>query len=282
MVGSDNSSSEKFPSDSLPSHTPSGAPSVSPSSQAPSICPSRAPSASPSSAPSLQPTATDDCAAIGEGSLPFFLVNTRDPDEVIILALDKVPGGVQLFLTDQAWDGADLIRGELDEGVLMMTTPEEGIPAGLLFGYGPSVAHNERWTEDEGTFSLGLDGDNIFLYCLDRFNEIRFLSAFTNSGDWQQPNLDFAAYGRNSSALPESVENASLALPHLLNYHYNGPRDARIKLLQRSIFYPNEWEGSDELRYYVGEVEEEEGESSGVRASLLASLFLSGLVFVFY
>lgn len=69
---------------------------------------SEKPSAMPVTAPTMAP---DPCSSMSVGSFPFFLVNTVDPDEVVILALEKIPGGMELYLTDQAWDGIELVRG---------------------------------------------------------------------------------------------------------------------------------------------------------------------------
>jgi hypothetical protein len=37
------------------------------------------------------------CASIGEGNLSFFLVNTRNPDEVIFLALQDISAGMEIL-----------------------------------------------------------------------------------------------------------------------------------------------------------------------------------------
>lgn len=63
----------------------------------------------------------DDCTSIGEGSVPFFLVNTEEPDEVIFLALEKLPGNLELFLTDQAWNGTKLEENVPEEGTLFVS-----------------------------------------------------------------------------------------------------------------------------------------------------------------
>ena len=56
--------------------------------------PSLAPSSEPSPIPSTAPSRPEDpCASMKEGSLPFFLVNSEDPDEVVLLALDKIQEG---------------------------------------------------------------------------------------------------------------------------------------------------------------------------------------------
>lgn len=133
-----------------------------------------------------------------------------------------------------------------------MLTPEDGIPEGSLFGYGPQSLNEQLWTKDHGTFSLGLEGDNMFLYCLDFWNRIRFLSAFSNVGSWQSPFLDASVYGQNGSALPVVLRNNTITLPHKDNYYYNGERDARIQSLRRSIRDADQWVGDDSLRFSIG------------------------------
>lgn len=82
--------------------------------------------------PSQHPSATPDgCSTISEGALSFFLVNTVDPDEVVILALEKIAGGIELYLTDQAWDGEDLVRGEKNEGAVVVSLGVDRIGAAL-------------------------------------------------------------------------------------------------------------------------------------------------------
>jgi endonuclease I len=72
-------------------------------------------------ASTIAPTGTlDPCASIGEGNLPFFLVNTMNPDEVTFLALQAISGGLVLYLTDQAWTGRDLVNDVVDEGTVMV------------------------------------------------------------------------------------------------------------------------------------------------------------------
>ena len=132
-----------------------------------------------------------------------------------------------------------------------MLTPEDGIPAGSLFGYGPHSLNQQLWTKDQGTFSLGLDGDNIFLYCLDRWKRTRFLSGFSNTGSWKPPFLEESEYGQNSSSLAPSLTNNTVTLPHKKNYYYNGERDARIHLLRRNIRVADMWAGDDELRFSI-------------------------------
>jgi len=63
----------------------------------------------------------DPCASIGNGTLPFFLVNTKDPDEVIFLALEEIAGDLELYLTDEAWNGQDFVQDVPDEGAVVVS-----------------------------------------------------------------------------------------------------------------------------------------------------------------
>jgi hypothetical protein len=75
--------------------------------------------AEPSEAPTPSPTATpDECALILQGNIPFFIVNSRYPDEIILFSLDKIPGNMDLYLTDRAWNGKDFVDRAVDDGTV--------------------------------------------------------------------------------------------------------------------------------------------------------------------
>lgn len=72
----------------------------------------------PTSAPTASP---NHCVDMGRGNVPFFLVDTEDPDLIILLPMYDIPGGLELFLTDQAWNGTHLLEGDLkNEGTIMV------------------------------------------------------------------------------------------------------------------------------------------------------------------
>ena len=74
------------------------------------------------SAPTMSPTLSPDhCAEIGRGNLPFFLVNTQEPEEVLFLSLQKIHGNMELYLTDEAWNGREFIRDQPNEGTIMVS-----------------------------------------------------------------------------------------------------------------------------------------------------------------
>jgi hypothetical protein len=135
---------------------------------------------------------------------------------------------------------------------MQMITPEDGIEQGMLFGYGPSITYGGNWETASGSFSLGSEvGDNLFLYCIDADNKTKFLAGFSNTGNWSDPGLTPEAYGESMSALPEMLLNASIVLPHMNNYFYNGSREETINLLRADMLNPAPWVGNNERRFGV-------------------------------
>ncbi|CAB9498812.1 Endonuclease I [Seminavis robusta] len=203
--------------------------------------------------PTMAPTnMRNDCGSIQVGDVPVFLVNTKDPDEVVFLPMFDIPGGMELFVTDQAWNGTGLVTGVPNEGTMVMTTPEDGIEQGDLFGMGPGVDYGDTWSDVEGAFSLSTTfGDNVFLYCIDADGKMRFLAGFSNSGIWSSPGLSAEEYGEALTALPEQLDQGSIVLPHLENYFYNGSRNEATALLRADMLNPASWVGDNEGRYGV-------------------------------
>lgn len=134
-----------------------------------------------------------------------------------------------------------------------MTTPDEGIGQGVLFGYGgDGVKHGDQWIDETPGFSLNIaEGDNVFLYCIDADSKIRFLAGYSNYGNWSDMGLALEEYGEAQSALPEEIVRASIVLPHQDNYFYNGSRDETIFLLRADMLNPASWVGDNEGRFGV-------------------------------
>ena len=59
----------------------------------------------------------NDCDNINIGSIYFFFLNSVDPDEVGLFPFEDIPGGLDLYLTDNAWTGTEFQR---DEGTLQV------------------------------------------------------------------------------------------------------------------------------------------------------------------
>jgi endonuclease I len=63
--------------------------------------------------PTSAPTFSDnDCQMINPGDVVFSLVNSEDPDNVELFAFEDLPAGLELYLTDNAWDGLKFLNAE--------------------------------------------------------------------------------------------------------------------------------------------------------------------------
>ena len=53
-----------------------------------------------------------ECQFLNPGDILFNLVNSMDPDTVEFVTLEDLPGGLELYLTDNAWDGSTFLSNE--------------------------------------------------------------------------------------------------------------------------------------------------------------------------
>lgn len=198
--------------------------------------------------PTMSPTPTrNSCDMVNPGDVVFYVIEMDDPDGVGFLVLKDIVGGVDLYITDNAWTGTNFLA---NEGVLRLRVPEQGYKAGERFGFGPKYGYNQTWQPYEGLFSLGIGGDTLILYCLLSDETPKPILAFSNNGlasegGWMAPGLEPDAYGMEHSALPTNLVNASLAVPHFDNYYYDHLKEAKVDELRESMFNPDHWVGQD-------------------------------------
>ena len=187
--------------------------------------------------------ANDACSQLAPGDVFVYVVATDDPDGVGFLSLEEIPAGTELYMTDNPWTGTEF---EGDEGTVQLMV-NESIPAGTQFGYGFDYGANQNWTNYEGLFNLGVNGDSMFLYCIGINGTINPLVGFSNAGSWSEPGLLLSEYGSEQSALPDQLkEVGSVVLPHLDNYEYKGPQKLEKPELQKAMTDAENWEGTDE------------------------------------
>jgi hypothetical protein len=131
--------------------------------------------------------------------------------------------------------------------------PREGIQAGQSFGYGASSPFNSQWEAVEGTvFDLGINGDQLLVYCLNADDKPHFLWGFSYNGNWSEPGL--ADYGTNTSALPEALQTLGhTILPHKDNCLYNGTQSGRKTDLQAAFMNASNYDCSDEARFEIAD-----------------------------
>merc|ERR1712150_121407 len=129
-----------------------------------------------------------------------------------------------------------------------MTVPTGGIAAGTVFGFGDSsLMYNNIWSTQSGSFSLSASGDSIIVYCLDSSTaDFNFLTALSyKASTWNDPNLSSSDYGSGGSALPLSLVDSSISLPHYDNYVYEGITSGSATALKSALTTSSNWVGSN-------------------------------------
>ncbi|KAG7369396.1 hypothetical protein IV203_032139 [Nitzschia inconspicua] len=196
--------------------------------------------------PSSTISSLNDCDNLTIGEFTFLLVSSSDPfDEISFFGFQDLPGNLNLYLTDNAWTGDSFATAE---GVMMLTTPPEGIPAGITVGLGPAETvyqYGRSWQSVQGVFALSTEGEQVFLYCLDGSNQPRPIAAISYNGPFLPPNLP--DYGFNTSAVPQELvdANATIVLPHEHRWQYIGPKLLEINELKAAIQdTETNWEGT--------------------------------------
>lgn len=137
---------------------------------------------------------------------------------------------------------------------LQYKIPETGIASGVQFGmFGEGL--KEWGVHEDTTFALNPKGDNLFLYCLNQYNEPHFVFGISYgnhtwsengvlSGDSSNP-----FWGLEQSALPEELMGVgSIELPGYGNWRYVGPSGLSVDRMKSSFSNSSHWEGSD-LRF---------------------------------
>lgn len=134
------------------------------------------------------------------------------------------------------------------------TIPDEGIKAGQAFGLGGESPFNANWEmltdEGGGLFDLSVEGDQIFIYCLDADDLPNIIWGFNYNGAWSEAGLE--DYGSDKSALPTELENlGSNSLPHADNCVYSGELTGRKAELQVLFMNSTNWKCLDESRIEI-------------------------------
>jgi endonuclease I len=63
--------------------------------------------------PTPAPTAVlNECSQLAPGDVFIYVVESDDPDGVGFMALEPIPGGLELYMTDNPWNGYDFVGNE--------------------------------------------------------------------------------------------------------------------------------------------------------------------------
>mmetsp|Transcript_1069 Transcript_1069/g.1693 ORF Transcript_1069/g.1693 Transcript_1069/m.1693 type:complete len:773 (-) Transcript_1069:152-2470(-) len=211
------------------------------------------PTGTPTTSPTPSPTTPDlgTCKGLLAGDIMIAGFNSDNPDTVGLVALQDIPTGVELYLTDAAWTGSEFTTGE---GKQKLVFSENGLATGTVFGFGGTDANlpmSSSWVSaSSSSFLLSASSDNIFLYCIDSDGTSpRFLSALTYSTSaWVVTGSISASESHLPSTLPS---NTVITLPHKDNYIYSGPRTGTQSQLLQSLSDTNYWTGKNSVRLAV-------------------------------
>lgn len=178
----------------------------------------------------------DDSIVLRPGDVMVVALHADNPDVVALVALADLPQGTKIYITDNAWTGSSFLD---NEGTLSLTLGSR-LPSGTVFGYGDGMQFGNSWKSADNGFSLTASGEQILVHTYDG-DDLVHLSGISFSGDWEDgTDLDSA-----SSALPESIEDFAVTVPHFDNVIYRGPTQGKRNDLLSFIVDPNNWEGSN-------------------------------------
>jgi hypothetical protein len=127
--------------------------------------------------------------------------------------------------------------------------PDGGISSGASFGYGDGLKLGNEWSTFEGIFSLGTEGEQIFLFCYTGGGTVHPLAALSYNGPFSTPGLP--SYMFNESAVPDGLENATIVLPRKKNWAFNSPTTGTREQVRPLFLDPGKWQGSDDFPYKV-------------------------------
>lgn len=199
-----------------------------------------------------QDSSISSTGQLNSGDVMVFAVHSDNPDLVALVALEDVPAGIQIHITDNSWNDATF-SFRTNEGTLTLKVPQVGIAQGTVFGYGPpdEILYGDQWTSlTDAGFSLSAEGDTVLVYWTDDDKEdsersstssiIHHLGALSFNGPWTTASVDTA-----SSALPKELIEFSTTLSHADNVAYTGSMIGTKTTLQAALQDPSNWSSSN-------------------------------------
>lgn len=202
------------------------------------------------------PSSSSSCGQLSPGDIQVIRFTSDNPDVIVLVAMEDLPEGLELYMTDNAWTGSGF---EGNEGTVKMRLMEL-VPQGSVFGYGTddyqSILYGDSWESvGNGAFALATAGDSVVLYCIDEEgpNVYHHLGGFI-SGTWT------AAGVEQDSTTSESYKPDSLSQIGAMeisggwdNLVYSGPTIGTKANLGMDLMDSRNWQGSNSERLiYTG------------------------------
>jgi hypothetical protein len=150
--------------------------------------------------------------ALGAGSIAFVGFDADGNNRLAIVAVDELPAGTVITITDRAWNGTSFQTGNA-EGTLTWTVPAGGIQPGTIVSFdnvhtgSPTLAAEQGGvTTTAGTitraggFEVGTSNEVIYAYT-GSDSSPNFLAAIANDG-----------FGEGTGTLPSSLTLGETAI----------------------------------------------------------------------
>jgi endonuclease I len=173
---------------------------------------------------------SSDSSGLSAGDIAITRLVSDDPDEFSLLLLNDVKEAVDIYVTDNGFDGNSL---RTTENVVYYTVPEGGLPAGTVLDY-PSKSTPNLWKSYSGSLALSVDGDQLIVF----------------TGSPSNPTFLYALnYKNNSWSAPGSVKSTVVAFIHFDDMIYNGPKNGTKEQMLQFLSNSSNWKFSNSERF---------------------------------
>jgi hypothetical protein len=85
--------------------------------------------------------AVGGCNGIRAGDIMFVAFDSASTDSLQLVAMVDIPQFTTIYVTDDAWTG---VAFYMNEGIIALQVPENGIKKGTVFGFGTGK-FKDKW-----------------------------------------------------------------------------------------------------------------------------------------
>jgi len=201
----------------------------------------------PTEPPTVEP---NQCERLNPGDIYFWLINSQTPTTLGLFSFLEMESGFELYMTTNPWDGEKFLTNQ--GGTVSLEMPADGVDGGTPFGFGEAnLLFYNSWLSESGSFAPSSEGQPIFLYCLDNFEEPRPLLAFLYGNSRFSPGGQ-SSYAAGESARPDSLGELGVikVAPGFSNAVFNEDVDGYANdELKAIIRDPDSWKVSNDNRF---------------------------------
>ncbi|MEQ9265111.1 MAG: T9SS type A sorting domain-containing protein [Balneolaceae bacterium] len=166
------------------------------------------------------------------GDIAFIGFNADGNDDLVFVVLETLPGSLDIYITDNEWDGSAMTTGE---GFVVYTTPSSGLAIGTVVSLvdiassGSLTASVGSIADGSGSLNISGSGDEIYAYTgTGETSVTTFLAAITNASSWAASELSNTNLTSGTTALVVGDGNDD-------NGEYTGSREGDLSTINTNI-----------------------------------------------